>query len=33
MKREGLLRRHIVKWGRTEDVVLYGILASEFGAG
>jgi len=33
MKREGLLRQHIVKWGRTEDVVLYGILASEFGPG
>ncbi len=28
MQREGLLREHVKKWGKVEDVVLYGILAS-----
>jgi ribosomal-protein-alanine N-acetyltransferase len=26
MKREGFLRQHFKKWGRYEDIVLYGIL-------
>lgn len=29
MKREGLLRGHARKWGVFEDVVIYGILASD----
>jgi RimJ/RimL family protein N-acetyltransferase len=29
MKREGLLRGHARKWGVFEDVILYGILASD----
>lgn len=33
MKPEGVLRQHIVKWGVAEDVVLYAILASEWGSG
>lgn len=32
MTREGVLRQHIVKWDETYDVVLYGILESEFEA-
>lgn len=30
MRREGVLRRHIIKWGRFEDIVVYGVLADEF---
>jgi [ribosomal protein S5]-alanine N-acetyltransferase len=30
MRREGLLRGHILKWGRFEDVEVWGILESEF---
>jgi len=30
MRREGQLRRHIIKWGRFEDIVMYGVLADEF---
>jgi ribosomal-protein-alanine N-acetyltransferase len=30
MRREGVLRRHVIKWGRFEDIVLYGVLADEF---
>lgn len=31
---EGTQRRHVVKWGRTEDLELYGLLQEEFaGAG
>ena len=33
MAREGILRQHIVKWEEPEDVVMYGILASEFHGG
>jgi RimJ/RimL family protein N-acetyltransferase len=29
MIREGVLRKHYVKWGRPEDIVVYGILAGE----
>ena len=32
MKREGVLRQHIVKWDVPHDVILYGILASEYRA-
>ena len=27
---EGTQRRHVVKWGRTEDLELYGVLREEF---
>ena len=30
MKREGVLRRHMFRWGRFVDAVLYGILRSEY---
>jgi RimJ/RimL family protein N-acetyltransferase len=30
MKREGISRQHILKWGKFEDVVRYGILRTEF---
>jgi len=30
MKQEGLLRQHIKKWDRYEDMVVYGILRSEW---
>lgn len=30
MVREGCRRRHVRKWGRYEDLVLYGVLADEF---
>ena len=30
MSREGVLRQHIVKWEEPEDVIMYGILASDF---
>lgn len=30
MTREGCLRQHIRKWGQWEDVVLYGILRSQW---
>jgi len=30
MTREGLLREHVIKWGVHYDVVLYGLLRSEF---
>ena len=29
MKQEGMLRQHVRKWGVFEDVVFYGLLASE----
>lgn len=29
MRREGLLRQHYLKWGEFEDVVIYGILATD----
>jgi [ribosomal protein S5]-alanine N-acetyltransferase len=32
MQREGLLRQHAKKWQELEDVVIYGILQSEFRA-
>jgi [ribosomal protein S5]-alanine N-acetyltransferase len=32
MRAEGVLRGHIKKWGRFEDVVGYGLLHSEFDA-
>jgi len=31
MKPEGRLRDHILKWGHYYDLVLYGMLASDFG--
>lgn len=30
MRQEGLLRRHVVKWGRFEDIAMFGILSDEF---
>lgn len=30
MKREGTLRRHVLRRGRYEDLVYYGVLSSEF---
>lgn len=30
MQREGCLRRHRFKWGEFEDLILYGILRSEY---
>ena len=30
MQREGVLREHLLKWGVFEDLVVYGILDSEF---
>lgn len=30
MRREGVLRRHVIKWGRFEDLVMCGLLADEF---
>lgn len=30
MKREGMLRDHVIKWGRYEDLVQYAILAEDF---
>jgi ribosomal-protein-alanine N-acetyltransferase len=30
MKHEGRLRNHIKKWGRSEDLEIYGILREEF---
>jgi RimJ/RimL family protein N-acetyltransferase len=30
MTKEGVLRQHIKKWGRYDDLVLYGILRSEY---
>jgi len=30
MKREGVFRRHMFRWGRFVDAVLYGILRSEY---
>ncbi len=32
MIHEGTQRRHVVKWGRTEDLELYGMLREEFAA-
>jgi len=29
MKKEGILRSHIKKWGKYEDIVVYGILRSD----
>lgn len=33
MRREGVLRQHVKKWGNYEDCVMYGLLRSEWGAG
>lgn len=33
MKPEGLMRKHVKKWGEFEDIKLYGILRDEFVAG
>ena len=30
MKKEGILRQHVKKWGEYEDLVYYGLLKSEF---
>ncbi|XZG70886.1 GNAT family N-acetyltransferase [Chitinibacteraceae bacterium HSL-7] len=30
MQHEGVLRRHFIKWGQPEDMVLYGLLRSEW---
>jgi len=30
MKKEGLFREHVIKWGKYEDVVTYGILRKEW---
>lgn len=30
MRKEGCLRNHEVKWGKHEDLVLFGILRSEW---
>jgi [ribosomal protein S5]-alanine N-acetyltransferase len=30
MAREGHLRQHIKKWGQYEDIVIYGILKSDY---
>ena len=32
MRREGVSRQHIMRWGRFVDAVLYGILRSEYDA-
>ena len=32
MKKEGVLREHVIKWGKYEDVVSYGILRKEWEA-
>jgi len=29
MRQEGVLRRHVIKWGRCEDLVVYGILPDD----
>ena len=29
MRQEGVLRRHIIKWGHFEDIVMFGMLAAE----
>jgi RimJ/RimL family protein N-acetyltransferase len=33
MSREGLLRQHVKKWGKYEDLEIYAILRSEFESG
>lgn len=30
MRREGVLRQHVKKWGRFEDIILYGILREDY---
>jgi ribosomal-protein-alanine N-acetyltransferase len=30
MRREGVLRQHVKKWGRFEDIIIYGILRKDF---
>ena len=30
MKKEGILREHVIKWDKYEDVVIYGILRKEW---
>jgi len=30
MRKEGVQREHVIKWGRYEDLVLYAILAEDF---
>ena len=32
MGREGCRREHVRKWGRFVDVVVYGVLADEYGS-
>jgi RimJ/RimL family protein N-acetyltransferase len=32
MKREGVLRQHIKKWGTFEDLVAFGVLRDELAA-
>lgn len=32
MRREGIMRRHVLKWGEYEDCVLYGILREDWAA-
>ena len=32
MKKEGVLREHVIKWDKYEDVVSYGILRKEWEA-
>jgi RimJ/RimL family protein N-acetyltransferase len=33
MQREGLLRQHVKRWGRYEDLVVYGLLRDEWRGG
>ncbi|MCK4349435.1 MAG: GNAT family N-acetyltransferase [Candidatus Krumholzibacteria bacterium] len=30
MRREGVLRQHVKKWGRFEDIIVYGILREDY---
>ena len=30
MKKEGILREHVIKWDKYEDIVSYGILKKEW---
>jgi len=32
MRREGVLRRHVLRWGRREDEVMWGLLREEWAA-
>ena len=31
MREEGVLRKHVMKWGHSEDLIYYGLLRDEFG--